>query len=85
MGLTCLLFLLFAVLSAVDRRYQQDAWEFIGRVELLTYPAAVILAARGTAWAWRAGTVRRLVSGALLASAAALGLRAWLGWLGRLG
>jgi hypothetical protein len=81
MGLTCFLFLALAVLTAIDRRYQQDAWEFIGRVELLTYPAAVVLAARGAAWGWRAGPALRLVSGGLLAAAAALGLRAWHGWL----
>jgi hypothetical protein len=81
MGLTCLLFLAFAVLTAVDVRYQQDAWEFIGRVELLTYPAAVVLAARGAAWACRAGIALRLSSVALLAAAAVLGLRAWHWWL----
>lgn len=80
-GLTCFLFLVFAVVTAIDVRYQQDAWEFIGRVELFTYPAAVVLAARGAAWAWRAGTALRLVSVGLLAAAAVLGLRAWHGWL----
>ena len=81
MGLTCFLFLTFAVLTAIDVRYQQDAWEFIGRVELLTYPAAVVLAALGAARAWRAGTALRLASVGLLAAAAFLGLRAWFGWL----
>ena len=81
MGLTCFLFLAFAVVTAVDAQYQQDAWEFIGRVELLTYPAAVVLASRAAAWSWRAGAAARLVSAGLLASAAVLGLRAWYGWL----
>jgi hypothetical protein len=81
MGLTCLLFLAFAVLTAVDVQYQQDAWEFIGRVELLTYPASVVLAARGAVWARGAGPALRLASVGLLAAAAFLGLRAWFGWL----
>ena len=39
------LFLGWSALRAVDPLYVQDAWEFIGRVELATSPAAAILAA----------------------------------------
>jgi hypothetical protein len=70
-----------SVLTAVDVRYQQDAWEFIGRVEHTTCPAAVILAAAGATWAWSAGRVARLASWAVLLAAVVIGFRAWAGWL----
>jgi hypothetical protein len=65
----------------VDMRYQQDAWEFIGRVEHATYPAAVILAASGAVWAWRAGIVGRLLSAVLLVAAVIPAMHAWHGWI----
>ena len=80
-GLVCLLFVALSVVTAVDRTYQQDAWEFIGRVELLTYPAALVVAGRGAAWAWRRGAAFAAVSGALLAAAAAVGAAAWRAWM----
>jgi len=80
-GLVCLLFVALSVVTAVDRTYQQDAWEFIGRVELLTYPAALVVAGRGAAWAWRRGAAFTTVSGALLAAAAAVGAAAWRAWM----
>lgn len=80
-GGVALAFVLFSVLSATDIRYQQDAWEFIGRVEHATYPAAVVLAAYGAAWAWRAGNVFRAASALLLLCAVSLGARQWWGWL----
>jgi hypothetical protein len=74
------MFVGLSVLSAVDVRYQQDAWEFIGRVEHVTCPAAVVLAAAGATWAWRANIVTRLASSALLLAAVVIGVRAWTGW-----
>lgn len=74
-------FVAMSVLAAVDVRYQQDAWEFIGRVEHTTSPAAVILAALGATWAWRAGILTRLASSALLIAAVVTGVRAWMAWL----
>jgi hypothetical protein len=59
----------------------QDAWEFIGRVELATSPAAAVLAACGMLWAWRSGLVLRALSVLLLAWAvwnAASALGAWI-------
>ncbi len=59
-------FVTASVLSPGNKSYQQDAYEFIGRVVHATLPAAVLLAARGAAWGWRAGTAFRLASVALL-------------------
>lgn len=80
-GATALLFLVMAVLSAADRRYQQDAWEFIGRVEHAAMPVAVILAGRAAAWGWRQPVVARVVSGVLVSAAFVTGARALGGWL----
>lgn len=80
-GLTCAAFTAAAVLGPGNVRYQQDAWEFIGRVQHATAPAAVVLASHGASWAWRTGTVTRTFAGALLAAALAVGARAWLAWL----
>jgi len=79
-GVVALAFVAFSVLSASDARYQQDADEFVGRVEHATYPAAVALAGYGAAWAWRRGVVLRVVSGVVLISAALVGARAWTNW-----
>ena len=80
-GTTCVAFLVLVTLMAADRRYQQDAWEFIGRVEHAAYPAAVIVAARGAVWAWRAGLVTRIAASTLLLGAVVIGVRAWSAWL----
>jgi len=80
-GLTCAVFTAAAVLGPGNVRYQQDAWEFIGRVQHATAPAAVVLAAHGASWAWRAGAVTRAIAGLLLAAALAAGTRAWMAWL----
>jgi hypothetical protein len=78
---THLAFLLVSLLGPRNVRYQQDAWEFIGRLEHASSPAAFVLAGLGASWAWRAGTWWRLISGALLIGALAVGTRAWLGWI----
>jgi hypothetical protein len=74
-------FVALSVLSATNVKYQQDAWEFIGRVEHATYPAAVVLAACGAAWMWRGRGALRVTSAALLLSALAIGAREWWRWL----
>ena len=81
-ALVCVAFVAFSVVSPGSRTYQQDALEFIGRVEHATLPAAVLLAARGAVWGWRAGTAPRLASVALLLGAVVTGIRAWAAWLG---
>lgn len=80
-GLTFAGFIAAAVLGPGNAAYQQDAWEFIGRVEHATHPAAVILAAMAGAWLWRRGGLARLVSCILLLAAAATGAKAWASWL----
>jgi hypothetical protein len=67
----------------VGTQYQRYASEFMGRVCLATYPAVVLLAARGAAWPWAPETRprwTRAFSIALSAAALAVGARAWLGW-----
>jgi hypothetical protein len=81
-GLVGVALVAVSVVSPGSRTYQQDALEFIGRVEHATLPAAVLLAARGAVWAWRAGTALRVASAALLFGAVVTGLRAWAAWLG---
>lgn len=75
-----LAFVVLSVVTAVDVRYQQDAWEFIARVEHTACPAAVILAAAGATWAWRAGVIARLAASALLLAALVIAVRAWARW-----
>jgi hypothetical protein len=77
-------FVTFTVLTAVDVRYQQDAWEFISRVEHITSPAAVIFAAIGAAWAWRASLPARIASVVLLLWAVRLHDQAQRAWSARL-
>jgi hypothetical protein len=64
----------------VETQFQRYSLEFVGRVAYATYPAAVILAGVGAAWAWRSGRVLRVVSVVLLALAMAAGLREWVQW-----
>jgi hypothetical protein len=79
-GAAYLVFLGVALMR-VDVQYQRYSYEFVGRVAFATYPAAVILAAQGAVWAWRAGTALRLASAALLLSAVVVGVQGWLGWI----
>jgi len=81
-GLVGVALVAVSVVLPGSRTYQQDALEFIGRVEHATLPAAVLLAARGVVWAWRAGAALRVASVALLFGAVATGIRAWATWLG---
>jgi hypothetical protein len=75
----CLAFLAVAVMR-VDAPFQRYAAEFFGRVLLATFAAAILLAARGTAWAWRTGLVTRLTSALLVVCAVILGIRSWMAW-----
>ncbi len=68
-------------LMRVDAPFQRYAAEFVGRVVLATYPAAVILAARGAGWGWRGGIALRAAVGVLLLWAVSGGVRSWEGWL----
>ena len=75
----CAVFLAVAVMR-VDAPFQRYAAEFFGRVLLATFPAAVLLAARATGWAWKEGVPLRLASASLVACAVALGIRNWMAW-----
>ncbi len=79
-GLTYLAFLAVSLMR-VDVQYQRYAYEFVGRIVLATYPAAVILAGHGAAWAWRAGIALRVTSLATLVAALVSGARSWLEWM----
>jgi len=79
-ALVWLVFIAASVLSPGNKAYQQDAYECIGRVVHATLPAAVLLAARGAAWGWGAGTTPRIASTLLLSWAVVVGVRAWAGW-----
>jgi hypothetical protein len=76
-----LVFISAGVLLPGNKGYQQDAYEFIARVVHAAVPAAVLLAARGATWLWRADARSRAASMALLAWAVVTGVRAWTSWL----
>lgn len=78
--LTYLIFFAAAVMR-VDTQYQRYSYEFVGRLTYATYPAAILLAAVGATWAWRAGRVTRVASAILMLAALAMGARSWLTWL----
>jgi hypothetical protein len=71
----------FAVgVMRVGPEYERYSLEFVGRVAHATYPAAVIAAGWGAAWAWRAGGARRAAALALFALAIAGGITEWIQW-----
>lgn len=74
-------FVAFAVLAPVSGSYERYAAEFIGRVDLATYPAVVLLGAAGSAWLWRTGWPGRIAAVALVGAAAAAGLAEWHAWI----
>jgi hypothetical protein len=76
-----LLFLGWSAVRTVDPLYVQDAWEFVGRVELAMSPAAAVLAARGAVAGWRAGPVGRAATGLLVLAAVLLAARALGTWI----
>ena len=75
------LFLGWSVLRTVEPMYVQDAWEFIGRVELASSPAAAILAARGASWGWRGGLLTRVIAALLIGAAVWSAARLLGGWI----
>jgi hypothetical protein len=80
-GVAYLAFLGVSVMAPVDVGYERYSAEFIGRVDLSTYPADVLLAACGAAWLWRAGFASRIASAALVIGAVMFAARYWMGWL----
>lgn len=79
-ALTYAVFLAFGIVVPVGASLQRYVVEFISRVDYATYPAAVVLAARGAAWAWRAGPIGRATSSMLVAWSVATGVIRWLEW-----
>jgi len=71
----------WSVLRTVEPMYVQDAWEFIGRVELATSPAAAILAARGASRGWRGGLLTRVLTALLIGAAVWDAARQLGGWI----
>jgi hypothetical protein len=80
-GVAHLGYLGVGILLPVGPQFERYAAEFVGRVNLASYPAAVVLAGRGGAWAWRAGTTMRVAAVLLLLLAIAGGVRHWAGWI----
>jgi hypothetical protein len=80
-GLAFAAFMLLGIAAPVDAANQRYAIEFVGRAVYATYPAAVLLAGRGAAWAWRGRTLPRFAGAGLGLVAVVLGVHAWLGWL----
>jgi hypothetical protein len=78
-SVACLIFLGVALMR-VDAPFQRYSAEFFGRVLLATFPAAVVLAGRGTGWAWTQGLTLRVASASLVALAVASGIQTWLSW-----
>lgn len=73
--------LFFAVgVMRVGPEYERYSLEFVGRVAHGIYPAAVIAAGLGAAWAWRSGRATRAAALALLALAIAGSIREWIQW-----
>lgn len=71
----------FAVgVMRVGPEYERYSLEFVGRVAHATYPAAVIAAGLGAAWAWRSGMVLRTIALVVLAAAMAGGISEWIRW-----
>ena len=64
----------------VDAPFQRYAAEFFGRVLLATFPAAVVLAARGAAWVWNHGANGRIASALLILWAIVPGTQHWMVW-----
>lgn len=85
LGVTYLAFVILRVSAPVDPGFQRYADEFIDRVNYAAIPAAVILAALGASWLWRAGVARRPAAAAglvlLLGAAVWIATRNWLNWI----
>ncbi|MEO8483066.1 MAG: hypothetical protein ABI634_12705 [Acidobacteriota bacterium] len=78
-----LLFVVAGTLTRVDTQYQRYASEFIGRVDLATYPALVVLAASGLTWLWtsrRHTAWSRTLALVLGTATAMIGVNSWFNW-----
>jgi hypothetical protein len=78
-GIALAVFLAFGVIAPGSGSWRQ-AMEFMSRAVYESAPAAIILAAVGYEWAWRAGIATRLLAMGLLAGAGAISAPYWFGW-----
>lgn len=74
--------LAFGVLSPVEPRFYRYMVEFISRVFYATWPALIVLAGLGAAWAWRRGPAGRVMVAVCVAAAVVVASAPWRGWFG---
>lgn len=80
-GAAWLIFLVGGTLTRVDTQYQRYAAELVGRINLASYPVAVVLAAIGASRLWRARQRARAIAAAVLVAAAlVIGIGMWKAW-----
>lgn len=71
----------FSALSPIEPRFQRYSEEFISRVNFAMTPIAVVLAARGTVWAWRRNLQTRAATVVVATAALIVAAQAWLVWI----
>ena len=79
-GAAAVLFVAVSILQPVEPRFYRYVVEFIGRVYYGTWPAVVLLAGAGAAWAWRSGPLMRIAAVTVIAWAAVTGGLSWAAW-----
>lgn len=75
------IFTTFGAIVPVSAGFERQAAEFLSRVNLATYPGAVIAAAYGAAWMLRDGLAARLAAVALIGLGVAGATREWYSWI----
>jgi hypothetical protein len=80
-GVVYVLFVVGSAVSPIEPRFQRYSEEFISRVNFAVMPAAVALAAKGAAWAWRRAADTRALAALVLVWSVIVGINAWLFWL----
>jgi hypothetical protein len=80
-GVAYVVFMGLGLLMPVRAQYERYAAEFIGRVHFAVYPAVVVAAGLGFAWAWRAGGLLRFASIVLVTAAFVGALGRFASWL----
>lgn len=80
-GVAWLCFAGVGLLAPVSGSYERYAAEFIGRVDLAAYPAAVLLGAHAAAWLWRAHAIGRVAALALVLGVASSAFMIWRAWI----
>jgi hypothetical protein len=81
MTIAYVIFTAFGAIVPVSAGFERQAAEFLSRVNLATYPGAVIAAAYGAAWMLRDGLAARLAAIALIGLGVAAASREWYSWI----